>query len=70
MMNTIEVNGTYFDRLELSDLWRTARLALDCPNRYQRLCWATDQYAKAHPDVPKIRIYKAVERAIEHPIIS
>lgn len=36
-------------RDELIRLWHLARVALDCPSRYDRMQYVKSEYEKAHP---------------------
>lgn len=49
---------------ELTRLWHTARIALDDPSRYERLCWAAREYHKAHPEVSETRAYKELSNSL------
>lgn len=53
---------THAELAELSNLFHLAATALagtgQRPSRYDRRCWAADQYSKAHPEVSSTAAYK------------
>jgi hypothetical protein len=49
---------TQADIHELRELYRTARIA-GHETRYERLCYATREFLKAHPNTPQV--YKTVD---------
>ena len=54
----MDMNGTYIDNVELMEYWRMSN-AYEV-SRYKRLQWTAERYSKSH-DVPRIRVYKAVD---------
>lgn len=59
---------------EIVNLYHLAHTALagepGKEGRHARMMWASDEYAKAHPDTPPYRAYRMLSRALEHPIIG
>ena len=58
--DTITVNGSDIDTVEILEYWRMSNAFKVRP--YDRLLWTSDRYAKAHPTIPSIRAYKALDR--------
>ena len=63
MARWITVNGTDIDTTELWSLHQLARVPLGSDASWlDRANWACREYAKAHPDCPPIRAYKALHQ--------
>lgn len=50
------------DRAELANLYHAARVALEQPTRYTRLCYAAREFCKVHSSVPHHVAYIAADR--------
>ena len=59
----MNINGTYIDRVELTEYWRMSN-AYEV-TRYKRMLWTSKAYAKAYV-VPSVRAYKALDRILAH----
>lgn len=46
---------------ELSDLWRIARTALDCPSRYDRMQYVLAEYCKRHTEAKRKQVWLTID---------
>lgn len=49
------------EKAEMIELFHLARTALNQPSRYERLNWATKQFAREHPEWSMGSIYKSID---------
>lgn len=52
------------DLQELTHYWHTARIAMELPDRLQRINYAVREFCKAHPEFKFMAVYKTFEPTV------
>jgi len=51
------------DLVLLANLWHTSAIALSTCSRYERKLWASERYARVHPETSPTAAYKVLDRS-------